>query len=79
LSHCPLKDGFFYKFWPVLITVTILFSYSMLGKEFPGSREEIIEYMASVGYKHIPGGHKVGRSLSTWPMLDIRAFLAVIR
>jgi hypothetical protein len=27
------------------------------GKMFPGSREDILDYMASVGYKHFPKGH----------------------
>jgi hypothetical protein len=27
------------------------------GKIFPGSREDILDYMASVGYKHFPTGH----------------------
>ena len=29
------------------------------GKYFPGSRNELIEYMTDVGYQHIPDGHKV--------------------
>jgi hypothetical protein len=35
--------------------------------------------MTSVGYKHIPGGQKVGNSLSTWSALDISAPQAVRR
>ena len=30
-----------------------------LGERFPGSRAELLAYMAGVGYTHIPGGHKV--------------------
>ena len=30
---------------------------------FPGTREDILAYMASVGYAHIPGGHKAWRKV----------------
>ncbi len=31
-----------------------------VGELFPGTREEILGYMAAVGYTHIPGGHQAG-------------------
>ena len=30
----------------------------LAGRLFPGDRLDLIEYMKSVGYKHIEGGHK---------------------
>jgi hypothetical protein len=36
-----------------------VFILNCKGKYFSGSREELIEYMTSVGYKHFPDGHKV--------------------
>jgi hypothetical protein len=32
--------------------------YRTSGATFPGTRAEIIDYMRSVGYQHIPDGHK---------------------
>ena len=32
--------------------------FFLSGKSFPGSRDDIIKYMNSVGYNHIPDGHK---------------------
>ena len=41
-----------------LVKIKLLLNLFFAGKLFPGSHEELIEYMASVGYKHIPGGHQ---------------------
>ena len=29
----------------------------MLGRVYPGTRYELIQYMKSVGYVHVPGAH----------------------
>jgi hypothetical protein len=36
------------------------------GKMFPGSREDILDYMASVGYKHFPTGHANNNWVRYW-------------
>jgi hypothetical protein len=43
------------KLW---IMETNRHQFYFLGQVFPGSREDIIEYMHSVGYSHVPDGHK---------------------
>ncbi len=37
--------------------ITLLVTFP--GRTFPGSRDDIIELMTSVGYAHIPDGHQV--------------------
>jgi hypothetical protein len=32
--------------------------FLFIGMNFPGTRDDLIDYMTTVGYTHIPGGHK---------------------
>jgi hypothetical protein len=44
---------------------------------FPGSREDILDYMASVGYKHFPSGHANNNWVRYWTDGEDRTFRIV--
>jgi hypothetical protein len=49
------------------------------GEIFPGSREDLIDYMASVGYHHFPDGHKVSKKLLHFDFRHCFHFVFCIR
>ena len=52
------------------ITYTYIYKY-IQGERSNGTREDIIEYMTSVGYQYLPWGHQV---IKGQQLFDVSAF-----